>query len=492
MRRSATPDPDAPCIIGVAQRTWRDGPAPEPLEQWAELAASAAADSGRADLLGRIDDVGVVHCASWAYDDPPGRLAERLGLPIGRRSASILAGTSHQRLVNAAAERVARGDSTVALVTGAEALATRKAAARAGSPLDWHHGRPDETRGLDLAAWFWPTELAHGVLPAWLTFALYDVARRASLGIDVATYRHEMGELLARASRVAAANPHAWFPLERTAGEIVTPGPANRIVAWPYTKLMTAYPDVDMASATVVTTHATADALGVDPARRVYLRGWAVARDAVHVAARAELHRSDAMIRASRAALDHAGLRVDDIALFDLYSCFPSSVAFAADALGLALDDRRGLTVTGGLASFGAPSSDYVGHAVATTVQRLRVEPGAAVVSGVGMHMTKHVWAVYANEPGPWGCSDERTLAPDRPDRPVVAEASGRATVATAAVVADPGRDPHAVAVCDLDDGPRCYALVRDPVTAAAMLDGEWVGRQGLVTPEGSVNVLSL
>src|SRR5690349_19564129 len=48
-------DPRAPCIIGVAQRTWRpsehDGDAPEPLSMWEEVARAAAADTGTTDTL---------------------------------------------------------------------------------------------------------------------------------------------------------------------------------------------------------------------------------------------------------------------------------------------------------------------------------------------------------------------------------------------------------------------------------------------------------
>ena len=92
---------------------------------------------------------------------------------------------------------------------------------------------------------------------------------------------------------------------------------------------------------------------------------------------------------------------VDDVAHFDLYSCFGSSLNFARDALGLALDDERPLTVTGGLPYHGGPASNYMGHSIATMVDTLRGDAGAyGVVSGVGMSMTKHVYGVYSTTPG--------------------------------------------------------------------------------------------
>ena len=113
------------------------------------------------------------------------------------------------------------------------------------------------------------------------------------------------------------------------------------------------------------------------------------------------LHRSPAMEIASRDALSQAGIGIDDVEHLDLYSCFASSVLFATDALGIDPLGDRDLTVTGGLPYHGGPASNYTTHAIAETVHRLRGMSGSyGLVSGVGMHMTKHVWAVYGSDPG--------------------------------------------------------------------------------------------
>ena len=92
------------------------------------------------------------------------------------------------------------------------------------------------------------------------------------------------------------------------------------------------------------------------------------------------------MAAASAEALRAAGVGIDDVAHLDLYSCFPSSVAFALDALGL--DGRRrprGFTVTGGLPYFGGAGSDYLTHSIATMVERaaraIRARSGCAAAS---------------------------------------------------------------------------------------------------------------
>ncbi len=119
----------AVCIVGTARRTWRDphDAAPEPLAMWEQVARAAVDDVGTtSDVMAELDHLGVVHCQAWAYDDPGHRLAERLGRTGIDHTSSIIAGTSPQRLLDAAAERMARGEISAALVVGAEALATRR------------------------------------------------------------------------------------------------------------------------------------------------------------------------------------------------------------------------------------------------------------------------------------------------------------------------------------------------------------------------------
>src|SRR5207253_11086067 len=148
--------------------------------------------------------------------------------------------------------------------------------------------------------------------------------------------------------------------------------------------------------------HEAADALGVDPDRRVYLRGSCAATDAPFVAQRPELWRSPAMETAMAQTLADAGVGADDVAHLDLYSCFTSALELGRDALGLAAGDGRSLTVTGGLPYFGGPARNYMTHSIATMVQTLRADPGSyGLVSGIGMLMTKHVAGVYSTTPGP-------------------------------------------------------------------------------------------
>jgi acetyl-CoA C-acetyltransferase len=481
-------DPRTPCIIGVAQRTVRpgEGPSPEPLDLWADVSHRAAADAhASGNVLAAIESVQVVYTQTWPYDDPPGRVAERLGIAPRHRLYSGIGGTTPQVLVQDAAAAMRRGEYEVALVTGAEALETMRQAKKAGERLPWSHRDP-EKKPFPFEAPFHPAEVAHEVFQAWLTFPLWDVARRAALGSAPDEYRAALGALLAPMTKVAAENPYAWFPIERTADELIAARPENRMVGYPYTKYMVSIMDVDMAAAVVVATHGAADRLGVPAERRVYLRGWCYGTDPIYVAEHPELAASPAMRAAYAEALRGAGIGIDDIAHLDLYSCFGSSVHFALDALGLDPADDRGVTVTGGLPFAGGAGSNYMLHAIAAMTDVLRDHPAAAgLVTGVGMHMTKHVAGVYSTTPGP--------IAPPEPVAagatvPIVDEHEGRARVATYTVAH--GRDgapAWGLAVCDLD-GARCYARIEDSELLAHIEAVEWVGTDVTLTTSGGVN----
>ncbi|HVA43105.1 MAG TPA: hypothetical protein VNF50_06455 [Acidimicrobiales bacterium] len=483
-------EPRAACIIGAAQMTRRpeEGDAPEPLAMWEEVARRAASDTGVGPdrVLAGLESIDVLYCQTWPYDDPAGRLAEALGVAPARRRYSGIGGTTPHLLIDDAAAAIARGEMDLGLVVGGEALDTVRRAKKEDRRLSWSYRDP-ERKAFPFEAPFHPAEVAHEVFQAWLTFAVFDIARRAHLGIEPEEHRRRLGRLLAPMTDVAAANPHAWFPTRRGPEELIEPGPDNRMVGYPYTKFMVAVMDVNMAAGLVVASEEKADALGVPSDRRVYLRGSAYAEDATYLAEHDPMWSSPAMASASRAALDAAGLGIDDVAHLDLYSCFTSSLSFACDALGVAPEDSRGLTVTGGLPFAGGPGSGYGLHSTAAMVDVLRDAPGSGgLVSGVGMHMTKHAFGVWSTEPpsadavarlgrGAKAAVD-RAGAPGHPI-PIVDTWTGPAAVVAYSVVhGRDGQPAWGLAICDVPDGRRTYARVEDDALLAEVLKTEWVG----------------
>jgi acetyl-CoA C-acetyltransferase len=426
------------------------------------IVRDAVEDSqARSDVLGSVQSLSWVHCMSWPYDDPIGRLSERLGIAPAHRAVSGMSGTSSQSLALAAAQRIAAGELDVAIVVGAEALATKRALKKAGERPAWSH----RAEGSSMPPFEWPfhpAEIAHEVFQAYLTFALRDSARSAHRGTSVAERRDEIGALMAPMTLVASRNPHAWDRTARTAGELAEPTPDNRMVATPYPKRTIAQMDVDMAAALIVASTDAADRLGVPADRRVHLRGWAEADDAHYVAEHPDLWRSPAMEWCARHALAGAGATPDDLAHLDLYSCFASSIDFALDALGTPATDLGGrdVTVTGGLPYAGGPACNYLAHSISSMAGRLRRDPGSlGLTTGVGMHLTKHSWAVWSTDAGD-------VLPPPAPPPAaivtIVDRSDGDATVAACSVLHDRSGAPvSGVAIADVDGG-RIYLTTTD------------------------------
>jgi len=506
-------DPRRPCIIGVGQATWRPdgsaepldalGLAPEPVRMWETVARRAAADAGAPALVADLDGVRVVYCQSWPYDDPPGRLSELLGAHPTHTRYTGIGGTTPLVELAAALAAIAAGDAEAVLLVSGEALATKRRLKKAGERPSWSHRHPDK-QSMPFEAPFHDAEVAHEVFQAWLTFALWDVARRAHLGVAPRAYLGQLGQTMSALSQRAAGNPQAWFPAQIGASTLSRATAGNRMVGSPYTKHMVSVMDVDMAAAVIVTSTERAEALGVPADRRVHLAGYAYGCDPTYVAEHAPTFASPAMAAVFGSVLDQAGVAIGDVAHLDLYSCFASSVNFAADALDISPTDPRGLTVTGGLPYFGGPGSGYLTHAIASMVEVLRADRGAlGLVSGVGMHMTKHVAGLLTTEPTSCPPVDlavlQSSLRSTHPPRPIVHEHSGAATVVTYTVVH--GRDgapQWALLVCDVDgsrEGARCYAKVLEGGLLAELSapDVEAVGRRVILTtidgPMGRMNV---
>jgi acetyl-CoA C-acetyltransferase len=496
--------PNYPVIVGAAQVTNRlasAAEAVEPAEMMAQVAREAAADAGAPALLERADSVQVVNMISWGYTDPPGTLAERIGANPSHKLYTAVGGETPQRLINDTATEIAAGRVGIALLAGCEAMASRRLARKEGVRFDWPRGNPRAIEG-DMRMGFSDLEARHGATLPTRIYPLFENAIRAHLGHGIAEHQRHLGHLCERFSRVAAGNPHAWFPEARTAGEIAEPGPGNRWVCFPYPKLMNAIIEVDQAAAVILTGSDTARELGIPEEKWVYLRGCGQANDNWYVMDRVDYHSSPAIKAATSRALSMAGLDTDDIDFFDLYSCFPSAVQLALNALGLAADDPRDLTATGGLPYFGGPGNNYVMHSIASTVERLRANTGQrALVTGLGWFATKHSAGIYSTEPptGDWQRTDpavDQASVDAHPGPPVLDEADGEATVETYTVCYDREGDPETgIVIGRVGTGERFIANTPpDADLLRTMTEQESVGAKGRVAFDAATqrNIFSL
>ena len=195
----------------MASREVGDAGAPEPLEMWDHVARGGRATPGAPSVLAALDSIQIVYCQTWEYDDAVARLAARLGADPRHRHYSGIGGTTTQQLVNSTSEAMLRGEMDLALITSAEALATKRLRKKRRASATRYSFRPAERSPFPWESPPDPIEVAHEVFQAWLTFAVFDNARRARLGIGLDDYRVEIGEMLAPMTQIAAANPHAWY-----------------------------------------------------------------------------------------------------------------------------------------------------------------------------------------------------------------------------------------------------------------------------------------
>jgi acetyl-CoA C-acetyltransferase len=506
---TSTVHPRTPVLVGLAQVVDRDSPpesARSPLALLEQVARAAIADSGAKsavspDVVAVVrtfaDSGGMFKPPFYTYRNLPGALAKALGASPQRCIYPVVGGNTPQWLVNVLAEDIAQGRANVALIAGAEAIRTQARAQKAGLSPAWLEDMETdpEVLGKDLPG-VTKHELTHGVALPVNVYPLFENALGHHYGRDPKAHRAALGALMAPFTQVAAANPYAALPVARTAAELSEPSDDNRIIAYPYTKYFNSNMFVDQAAAVLLMASETADALGVPADKRVYLHGCADTVEKWHVTQRVNYHSSPAIRVGARVALAQAGIAPADLGVIDLYSCFPVAVEIAADEIGLAHDDPRGLTATGGLPYFGGPGNNYTLHGIAEVAQRLRGKPGAfGLATGNGYYLTKHSFGVYSTTPtkGAWQRIDPATYQSeiDAMEAPRLEEQpNGAGTVEAFTVVYDKGLPLLGVVIGRLAaDGARFLATVREPAQVAQMIDQPVIGRAIQVSAGDPQNV---
>ncbi|MCQ3971759.1 hypothetical protein, partial [Klebsiella pneumoniae] len=91
----------------------------------------------------------------------------------------------------------------------------------------------------------------------------------------------------AQFSAVAADNPHAWNREALTPEQIWQPSASNRMISWPYTKLMNSNNMVDQGAVLIVASAETARHLQIPSDRWVFPYAGADSHDTYAIAERA-------------------------------------------------------------------------------------------------------------------------------------------------------------------------------------------------------------
>ena len=498
-------DPEnIPVIVGVGQVNDRPDSPEQGLDSGGLMIAAlkaADADAG-GGWLAEVESLALVSQMSWPHLNP---LMQTVADGIGANPAHLFQtglpnGDSPILLLNQAANRIGSGEARICAITGGEALRTAAHLARARAAAAGSDHKPNVMRDAAHRRTVGYRQ-SYGLTVPVDVYPLYENAGRAAYGQTLAEGQAESGAIWERFSQVAAANPSAWIREAASAEDIVTPTADNRPIAFPYTKLQVANASVNQGAAFLVTSLAEARRRGVPEDRLVYVGAGAAAHESDDFLERDGFDHSPSMAVSLARALELNGVTVADIDHAELYSCFPCVPKMARRVIGWPID--RPATVFGGLTFGGGPIGNYMSHAVACMVDRLRAEPGDKQRTGLlfanGGYATHNHTIVLTSQPNP------QVSFPQEYDYQAEADAArgavpeldkdylGPATIETYTVhYGRQGEPKLGTIVARTPEGNRTLAAVlpSDAATIAFLTDGEAepVGTSGeVVSGEGDL-----
>lgn len=491
-----------PVIIGVGQvndrpQDPRDGLDPPGL--MAEALRRADADAGAKDgssWLADCQSLGVIGQIGWPHINPvAASVAEALGMAPAHLEETTPHGDNPVRLLNEAANRIGAGEAAICAVTGAEAIRTAGALAKLkaaqeetapGEKLKAHDPlrNASHRRKVGYAQ-------SYGLVIPVDVYPLYENAFRAAQGQTLAEGQAESGTIWEGFSHVAAATEAAWIRQPRAAHDIVTESADNRPIAFPYTKYQVANSAVNQGAGFIVTSLAEAHKRGVPDSKIIHIGAGASAFEPESILARDAYSTSPGMEVSIRKAMELNHITAVDLDHVELYSCFPCVPKMARRILGWPLD--KPMTTFGGLTFGGGPIGNYMSHAIACMVDKLRETGGKGLLFANGGYATHSHTILLGKEPIPGVNFPQEFDFNSAADAargevpPLDKSYAGGAVIETYTVHYQRDGSPRiGTIVARTPAGARTLALVppEDTAMIAFLTDGaaEPVGQAGLIT----------
>lgn len=467
----------------ITQPKQLDIPPLDLMELMAKTCRQAAGIMGSNTVLSSLQGIMVVTSGSRYIQSPARQLAQTIGAAPKFCAESGIGGNSPQTMINRAAGMIARNEIDSVLITGAECYVQRsRTPKKVKSAL--FDAIPKKYSGDDLIG-STSLENQHGIEHPMHGFPLFETALWAASGKELHSHLKGVGKMWSRFSKVAAAHPHAWTRQARTWEEIITPGPANRPIAFPYTKYMNSFVTVDQASAVILMAEETAEKHRLKDRQTVYFIGGGYAEDRQRfLIDKSDFTSSPPLKSAVDKALTRSGMALKNIESLDLYSCFPCAVSIAKKMLGLSENDPRPLTQTGGLGFFGGPGNNYNLHAVVTLADKISYgETANGLVTALGWFLHKHAAGIYSQTPGSstfknHDLEDKQNPLAGEDPVPVIKKAEGTGTIETYTIIYSIDHQPdYAVIYGRTMDNSRFIAQTRhqadiyDQLTAECCVD---------------------
>ncbi|WP_457553760.1 hypothetical protein [Desulfobacula sp.] len=451
-------------------------------------------------VLNHLDGIMVVRNLSRHYRSPARQLAQNLSATPKFLSVSGIGGNSPQTLINIAAGMISRNEIDSVLIAGAEAYVQRnpdfkkiESALFRGIPKNYSK---DDLIGST------PLENQHGIKHPMQGFPLFETALWAASGLDLNAYLMKIGKMWSEFSKTAAGHPYAWTKSMKTPEEIITPGPANRPVAFPYTKYMNSFVTVDQGAAVILISEEAAKKYLQKNRQTVYFLGGGYAQDRQRfMIEKSDFTSSPPLKTAVEKALTRSCIHLENLDCFDLYSCFPCAVSIAKKMIGIKEDDPRPLTLTGGLGFFGGPGNNYSLHGVATLAEKISLgEKSTGLITALGWFMHKHAAGVYGSNPskGEFKNHDvkdqKECFAGEKPVK-IKDQIKGMGTIETYTIIYTDNHEPsYAVLYGKTLDDFRFIARSCQPDILHQFTSKNWVGEKINIdyNPSKNMNIANL
>jgi acetyl-CoA C-acetyltransferase len=324
-----------------------------------------------------------------------------------------------QSLINAACKKIIDGEIRASLIVGGEARHKMIQALKEGLPYEEMSLTENPDHYVKAKEDLYVTEEIDALgMMAVGYYAIIESAMRYKDKKSLREHENFLGNYYERFSQIASKNPHAWNHEIFTAEEIKTPSSKNQRIAYPYNKLHNSSWNVNQASALILTSDEIADKLKIPADKRVYPLISSETNHMIGVIQRPDLTAPIGLKLATDYLLDEAAKNNIEPTFYELYSCFPIAVQLFAKALNI--PDNIDKTITGGMPFAGGPLNNYMLHATAQGLMKIRENNSeVALITGVSGMMTKQALAIWGKNPAMNFVSKDVTKEAEKLELPV-------------------------------------------------------------------------
>ena len=388
-----------PVLVGIGslQQKGSFAELDEALILMEKVTLDAIEDTQAPAIKNFIDEIQVPK-GYWTYRDPGKWIAEKHGF-AGARTSVTKIGVLQQNLINSACKKIIKGEIRASLIVGGEARFKKIQALKEG--LDFEEMQllvnPDHYVKAKDDLYVAEEIDALGMMAVGY-YAIIESAMRYKNNRSIEKHEQFLGDTYARFSEIAAQNPHAWNQKVFTSEEIQNPSSKNQRIAYPYNKLHNSSWNVNQASALILTSEEIANKLNIPISQRVYPLISSETNHMIGVIQRPDITYPIGLQLASNFLLETAKKNKIYPSLYELYSCFPVAVQLFSESLNV--PENKDKTITGGMPFAGGPLNNYMLHATAQMLMKIRKNTNEiGLITGVSGMMTKQALAIWGKEP---------------------------------------------------------------------------------------------